>query len=149
MLPPLASPLLAREALNNLRSQLPLTSDELIAIDADVSARLVSLATRARAVRDGMAERPIVDRGLDAGAWAVGIGGIVVSCIDYHDTGGLGFWGWIGLAFGEVGLVLAAVIYQRRQWEFDDLEDELADIGEFRQVLTDILDEVERRLADI
>lgn len=91
MLPPLASPLLAREALNNLRSQLPLTSDELIAIDADVSARLVSLATRARAVRDGMAERPIVDRGLDAGAWAVGIGGIVVSCIDYHDTGGLGF----------------------------------------------------------
>jgi heme exporter protein D len=149
MLPPLASLGGARQALNRLRDQVPLTSDELIAIDGDVAARLVSLRARSTTVGNALTERPIVDRAFDAGVWTAGVGGIFASCMDYYENGGLGFWGWTGLAVGEVGLVLAAVIYQRRRWELDDLADELADIAELRQVLTDILDEVDRRLADV
>lgn len=80
----------------------------------------MQLEQEARLLDAAISERPFIDRILDTGSWVIGVTGFLAGCGDYYENRELSFWGWVGLGLGVAGLILVAMIYQRRIWELDD-----------------------------
>jgi len=84
---------------------------------------------------------------LDFSDWILGIAGFSGFVADYYAEGALGIWGWVGLLVVWISLVRAAVAYTRREWTLDGCAAELQEICQWKDVLAEIEDEIERRLT--
>ena len=147
MPPPTHSVASAERLLNRLRSTVAFDTDALFDIRGATAVDLLQLEHEARLLDAAISERSFIDRILDIGSWVIGVTGFLAGCGDYYENRELSFWGWVGLGLGVAGLILVAMIYQRRIWELDDYRVELAEIREIRTLLASMIAEVDRRLT--
>jgi hypothetical protein len=137
----------ARNALNYLRSNATVTIDDLLLIANNCDSTLQAILEREQLVLDRSRPSPFIDRAIDFSAWIIAIAGFSASVADFYAEGSLSLWGWVGLVIGWIGLALGATAYQRRTWTRDHCAAELAEISECKIVISDVMDETERRLT--